>query len=275
MAKAKIPCSIQILTRNSGKTLRNCLESVKDFAEIIICDGNSIDNTLDIAKEYGCKIVKQEKTKKKNIRIKNFAKVRNKCLKAISYDWFFYVDSDDMASAELVKEIRKIVKKNSSPFIYEVPVKVILDGRVIEHYSSYPGYERRFFNRKTNAYFIKPVHERIEFDSKKHRVGRLKNPWYRIWDKNYIDNLWSNILKHIFIEVARVQNRSFSSYFRWTIFDNILRSVKVIVKALRNYLFFGFKKSMPPKIEIIKALYYWRLMFRITKSRFKNILKNK
>ena len=55
----KIPCSVGILTLNSGQALRRCLDSLKDFAEIIICDGNSTDNTLEIAREYGAKIVKQ------------------------------------------------------------------------------------------------------------------------------------------------------------------------------------------------------------------------
>jgi len=276
MTKGKILCSVQILTLNSGKTLKRCLESVKDFAEIIICDGNSTDNTLDIAKEYGCKVVKQEETEKKNIKIKNFSRVRNKCLKAATYDWFFYIDSDDMASPELVEEIRNIVKRNKPPYIYEVPVKVILNGRVVEHYSSYPGRERRFFNRKTNAYFIKPVHERIEFDSEKYEVGRLKSCWYRIWDKDYINNIWHNIqMKHIHLAVASFENKSLYHDLRWAVFDNILRSAKVIIKALRNWLFFGFKKSMPPKIEIIKALYYWRLMLRIIKLRLRNFFRNK
>lgn len=55
----KIPCSVQILIRNNEKTLERALDSVKDFAEIIVFDGNSRDQTLEIAKRYNCKIYRQ------------------------------------------------------------------------------------------------------------------------------------------------------------------------------------------------------------------------
>jgi glycosyltransferase involved in cell wall biosynthesis len=49
----KIRCSVGILTYNSGKNLRRALESVKNFSNIIIADGGSTDDTLQIAAEYG------------------------------------------------------------------------------------------------------------------------------------------------------------------------------------------------------------------------------
>jgi len=56
--------SFVIPTLNAGSVLSNCLESIfiqdypKDRIEIIISDGGSSDNTLDIANEFKCKIVK-------------------------------------------------------------------------------------------------------------------------------------------------------------------------------------------------------------------------
>ena len=65
----KIPCSVQVLTLNSAKTLAKCLASIKDFAEIIVLDGNSVDSTLAIAKQYTDKIYPQSNTNEKNVRI--------------------------------------------------------------------------------------------------------------------------------------------------------------------------------------------------------------
>jgi len=88
----KIPCSVGILTLNSGATLRRCLDSVKDFAEIVICDGNSTDDTLEIAREYGAKIVKQYDSNEPNLRCnKDKANVRQKNMEAASYDWYFFM----------------------------------------------------------------------------------------------------------------------------------------------------------------------------------------
>ena len=52
--------SVVIHTYNNEAIIRDCLESVKDFDEIVICDMYSTDKTLEIAQEYGCKIVMHE-----------------------------------------------------------------------------------------------------------------------------------------------------------------------------------------------------------------------
>lgn len=65
MKKGVLPTiSILIPTLNAGKVLDICLESIRkqsypsEKIEIIIADGGSTDNTLDIAKKYGAKIYK-------------------------------------------------------------------------------------------------------------------------------------------------------------------------------------------------------------------------
>ncbi|MCE7741623.1 MAG: glycosyltransferase [Candidatus Heimdallarchaeota archaeon] len=56
--------SLIIPTYNNASTLRACLDSVKKQTltptEIIIADGHSSDDTVNIAKEFGCKIVYEE-----------------------------------------------------------------------------------------------------------------------------------------------------------------------------------------------------------------------
>ena len=53
--------SVVINTYNAAKHLKEVLESVKGFDEIVVCDMESTDNTLEIAREYNCKIVTFEK----------------------------------------------------------------------------------------------------------------------------------------------------------------------------------------------------------------------
>lgn len=61
MANAKV--SIVIPTKNEGHILENCLNSIcnlvypKDKIEVIIVDGYSQDNTVEIAEKYGCKVL--------------------------------------------------------------------------------------------------------------------------------------------------------------------------------------------------------------------------
>ena len=55
--------SIIIPTKNNVDILEKCLGSVKnldypkDKYEVIVVDGHSTDNTVEIAQKYGCKIV--------------------------------------------------------------------------------------------------------------------------------------------------------------------------------------------------------------------------
>lgn len=53
--------SVVIRSKNSGQTLSHCLDSIQQqsfsIQEIILVDSGSSDDTLSIAKQYGCKIV--------------------------------------------------------------------------------------------------------------------------------------------------------------------------------------------------------------------------
>ncbi len=159
----KIPCSVEILTRNSQATLERCLESVKDFAEIIILDGNSTDRTREIAARYGARILKQCETDDPAVRITDFSEVRNKGLGLSSYEWFLYIDSDEYLSQEAAEEIRAISESQNPPArAWWQPRAYVLSGTVIDCATTYPNRQMRFFHKSAVKKFIKPIHERIE-----------------------------------------------------------------------------------------------------------------
>ena len=267
---SKISCSVGILTLNSAKTLRQCLESVKDFAEIIICDGNSTDETLDIAREYGCKIIKQYETDEPNIKIKDFSEVRNKCVSAASFDWFLYIDADAYISDKLREEIREITQKDNPEYlIYQLPSKIIYEGRVIEHASGYPGYQIRFFNKKTGAFFVKPVHERVQYDQEKYKVGTLEGCWLLPETKESLITSWQKYKKYIQQEVERSRGQNFWQFLRWSILDKIIRMIKVVLKASWMYFRYGFKDSNPPLAEFQRFCYQATLLYELIKDRLK------
>jgi len=77
-----------IPTLNSGKTLEACLKSIKEtipINRIIVADGYSTDNTIKIAKKYGCEIFQTNKS---------LGEVREILIRKVKTEWFFFIDAD-------------------------------------------------------------------------------------------------------------------------------------------------------------------------------------
>lgn len=156
-----VPCTVAILTHNSAKTLPRALESVGDFSDIIVCDGNSTDGTLEIARSYGARILKQDpRFLNSEGRIQNFSGVRNQSLEAAVFDWFFFLDSDEYIGIDLHNDIARVVLEE--PCAYWIPRIYEHNGRHIECSVAYPSQQMRLFNKRVTMKFIKEVHERIE-----------------------------------------------------------------------------------------------------------------
>jgi glycosyltransferase involved in cell wall biosynthesis len=88
--------SVVINTYNAERHLKEVLESVKDFDEIVVCDMESTDHTLAIAREYGCKIVTFAK---KDYNIVEPA--REFAIHQTTYPWVLVVDADELVTPEL------------------------------------------------------------------------------------------------------------------------------------------------------------------------------
>jgi len=92
-----------IITLNCDKTLEICLKSIKHFSdEIVIVDGGSTDNTIDIAKKYADKVFIH---KWEN----NFALQRNKAFQYAKGDWIFIIDSDEFVGNNFGNKMRELI----------------------------------------------------------------------------------------------------------------------------------------------------------------------
>ena len=108
--------SVIINTYNAEQHLRKVLDSVKDFDEVVVCDMESTDHTLEIAKEYGCKIV-------------TFPKENHTCcepartfaIQSASNKWAFVVDADEIVTPELRDELYQIIQQPNCAAGYYIP----------------------------------------------------------------------------------------------------------------------------------------------------------
>lgn len=92
--------SIIIPTLNSGKTLERCLKSIKNQTyqnyEIILVDGGSEDDTLEIAEKFKAKVV--------NANIKNMSKQTNIGISNSNGRYIYRVDSDVLLDPKLLEK---------------------------------------------------------------------------------------------------------------------------------------------------------------------------
>lgn len=254
----KIPCSVGILTRNSAVTLRRALESVRDFDDIIVCDGGSTDDTLAIAESFGAMVIQQDPSfQKEDGTLKDYAGVRNQCLDTARHPWFLYIDSDECATAELVSDIRNIVTTNvPEHLIYQISPRIVLDGRVIEHSSNYPGWQKRFFNVTTGARFRKAVHERIQYDTHAYSVGSLQGHWHYFISSTEDGDKFERYAR---MDAALYQTRHLSRLVH-LVRSKLITIVKIFLKAGFHYIWYGPANSMPLRLELRRIKYQWRLL---------------
>lgn len=96
--------TIAILVKNSSKTLNDCLSSASFAQELLVLDDGSTDDSLDIAKKYGARIISKKTT--------SFAQKREILLKETKTSWLFYLDADESIGSELQAEILEIISQN-------------------------------------------------------------------------------------------------------------------------------------------------------------------
>lgn len=240
------------------------MESVKDLAEIIILDGNSIDKTLEIAQRYGCRIYKQYDTDEPNVAIKDYSEVRNKGLRLASHDWFMFIDSDEYLSPEAVADIRSITT-SPAPRVYAFwqPRKYVLDGKVVDCAMTYPNQQIRLFHRGWVKSFIKPVHERIELKEGV-QVGIINGFEYVPLES--LEHLKARWERYIPLE-RKIYEGAHTKKLLRLIKHQTRTLVSYTIRFLRN-LFFCRGYRLPWSYEWLRIKFEIRLLSLIVKELF-------
>lgn len=255
----KIPCTVGILTFNSAKTLWQALDSVKNFAEIIICDGGSSDGTLEIANQFNCKIIQQDNDfKYPDNRISDFAGIRNQTLHAASHEWFMFLDSDEYLSKDVVSEIATIVESHEDErLVFDMPRKYVLNGEIIQCASSYPNLQTRFFHKKAVTAFRKKVHEKITVRDGFNKE-RLKNCVYVPLDDDLI-KMKSKRKYYLNIILQKHPNLKLRKWLRIAYFHS--RASLIYTTKLLWLQLFCRGKKMPFKFEMEKHIVNAQVVF--------------
>lgn len=249
----KISCTVGMLTYNSEKNLARALASVKNFAEIIIADGGSTDATLTIARQHGARVIPQSASGRP---ITDFAKERNLLLAASTQPWFFYLDSDEIMSSELVEHIKSIAHDQTHTYgAYRVRyLKTNADAsKIYRTYNEY--YQIRLVRTGIGAHFERPVHEYIHIPAGV-LIGQTEAPWYVPLDEEYLSlpvfarRAW----KRTRAEANAWQPSGARSIFLSIIGTPCVRIVKSLFKIVAVKILYG-RDAIPVRYELLRILY--------------------
>jgi glycosyltransferase involved in cell wall biosynthesis len=145
--------SLVVATYNEENNLPRCLESVGSLAdEIIVVDGGSLDNSVEIAKKFNARIIST--SNKPNFHIN-----KQMGISAATSDWVLQLDADECLSKDLVREIREKVANPGKKAGFWLPRKNYFLGRFLTKGGQYPDYTLRLYKRGLGSLPAQHVHE--------------------------------------------------------------------------------------------------------------------
>jgi glycosyltransferase involved in cell wall biosynthesis len=137
----KVPVSVMIPTLNEATNLPRCLDHLLWADEIVVVDSGSKDETCDIARAYGAKVIDFHWNRR-------WPKKRGWALKEVSFKhpWILMVDADEWIMPELAAEIARVIKLDQY-LGYYINRRFIFMGRWIKHCGYYPSWNLRLLRQ--------------------------------------------------------------------------------------------------------------------------------
>ncbi len=138
-----------IITKDEEKKLPRCLDSVSFSDEIIVVDSGSTDRTIEIAREFGCRVFSED--------WKGYGPQKNSAIEKCKYEWVLLLDADERLAAGAKEVIEKVQWTQATAFRFRR--KNYLHGRWMKHSGYWPDWQIRLIDR-TRGSFEGNLHER-------------------------------------------------------------------------------------------------------------------
>lgn len=137
--------SVIILTHNDEEYLARVIDTVKDYDEVIVCDQDSTDRSVEIAEECGVRVVCQpEAEKERGLHPLSYA--RTKARNA----WILYIDGDELVPRGLLPYLREFVSSRGEYDGLYIPRKNYVHQKF--NRATYPDYQLRFYRKEGSVW---------------------------------------------------------------------------------------------------------------------------
>ncbi|EAL1634420.1 glycosyltransferase [Campylobacter coli] len=251
--------SVIIIVKNAQNTLFECLNSLKEFGEIILLNNESSDNTLNIANEF--------KKDFANLHIYHsafigFGALKNLALSYAKNDWILSIDADEVLENECIKELKNLELQEDN--IIALSRKNLYKGEWIKACGWWPDYVLRIFNKNFTRFNDNLVHESLVLPSNAKKIylkNGLRHYAFRdishLIDKmQYYSSLWAKQNIHKKSGVLKANLRAF-----WTFFRNYF---------LKSGFLYGYKGFIISVCNALGTFFKYMKLYELQKQKPKN-----
>ncbi len=173
----KLPkISAAIATFNEEKNIVDCIQSCNQVAdEIVVVDGESSDNTAELAQKMGAKVIRTSNKAMFHIN-------KNMAIENCRGDWILLIDADERISADLAYEIKSLVGKDPKENGFWINRRNWFLGGYLNKGGAYPDSVIRLFRLGKGRLPEVSVHEQVKITGK---LGHLKENLLHFADPDF------------------------------------------------------------------------------------------
>jgi glycosyltransferase involved in cell wall biosynthesis len=140
--------SVVIITFNEGHHIAQCLKAAQAVSdEIVVIDSGSTDNTVEVCKAYGARVITNPWC--------GYSEQKNFGNAQASFDWILSLDADEVLNDALIQSIQ-IWKDHPQAASFKRMTNYC--GTFIKHGGWYPDVKVRLFNRQETKW-LGTIHE--------------------------------------------------------------------------------------------------------------------
>ncbi len=155
--------SVIIIVKEEEKNIAECISTVNWADEIIVIDGESSDETVEIAKKFTDKVFIR--------RWEGYVIQKKYAINLVTNNWILSIDADERVTPELAEEIKKLDCSNIDGF--KIKRKNFIFSREIKSCGWENDFQLRLFKKEKVDLTNRQVHEAFIVDGK---VEKLTNP---------------------------------------------------------------------------------------------------
>ena len=158
------PLSVVIISKNEERFIADAVKSALFADEVLVLDSGSSDQTCEIAKTLGAKVLHQDWL--------GFGAQKNQAVSLAKNDWVFVLDADERITDALRSELLSTMEAPAFK-VYKTARLNRFFGKDIRYCGLYPDYSIRLFDRRFGQFNEVSVHESVQTSE---TVGVLTHP---------------------------------------------------------------------------------------------------